>query len=312
MPWVSHISKPSQPMAFSDGKIRFVWCTDAHVVNNDTDAQVIALEKAINDCNEWRPNAFICTGDLCSNRLDQVRRWFYHTWQCQRPVYVAIGEHDLSEYSPGSYGNPDMNEVAGEAAMDLGPPFWYSQMLTSGDESFAALCLFLDDIFYDDDPTPLDPPGNSDYHEPGDRWGISDLTPGGGWYKLIPQAELDWITATLATYESDVVLIFIHHPPVDSSHISNLVALADTLQPDSRPMIGFCGHAHSQASTETLTTTDTLRSFTFYLMTDMSTSYAWCRVTLGFDGDITVDGLDIYNFTDPGGYTVDSPPFTLI
>ena len=190
--------------------------------------------------------------------------------------------------------------------MNRPSPFWYSEMLTSGDGTFTALCLFLDTIFYDDDPTPEDAPGNSPNHEPGDRWGIANITPSGGWFKMFPQAELDWITATLAANTSNAVLVFLHHPP--PGRFTNFAALADTLQPDARPIILFNGHNHAWATTRTLATTDALRTFTFYEMVNMSTSFAWCRVTLGFSGgDITVDQLQIHNFTNPGGWTIDLP-----
>lgn len=296
-------------MAFTDDKIRFIWCTDIHVADSDSDAQTSALEKAVNDCNEWKPNAFIATGDIGENKLSHVQRWFYHVWRCQRPVHVSIGSHDLSEYAPGSYGNPAELALAGELVLNRSSPFYYSHTLTSGDGTFTALCLFLDVQYYDDDPTPLDAPGNSAHHEPGDRWGMSDLTPGGGWYQKFSQAQLDWITATLAANESNAVLIFVHFPP--PGRVTDYTALADVLQPDPRPIIGFCGHNHGWAIGRTLTTTDTLRSFTFYEMVDMSTSYAWCRVTLGFSGgNITIDEAEIQNYTDPGGYSINAP-FTL-
>lgn len=312
MPWVAKIEQPVVPLGFTDEKIRFIWCTDLHL-DDEGVAPIADLEKAINDCNEWKPHAFIATGDLANNRLDDCRRFYYHTKRCQRPVYTCLGEHDLSEYPPGSYGNPTVDEMSGEAAYNYGPPFYYYKVLTSGDGTFTALCLFLETLYYDDDPTPLDAPGNSAYHSPGDRWGISDITPLGGYYKQIPSEELAWITATLAAVDSDVVLVFIHQSPIEASRIVNLAELADTLQPDPRPIIGFAGHLHGWATTRTLTTTDTLRSFTFYEMVAMMDSYAWCRVTLGFAaGNITVDSLHIYNYTDPGTYLISDPPFTVI
>ena len=306
MGWVKQISKPRRTLSASDNKIRFVWSSDEHVGNADTDAQVLAVDLAVNDCNDWLPNAFISTGDVCGNNIYQLGRWFYHMWRCQRPVYLVMGNHDRSEYSPGSYGNPA--SVSGEMLMDREKTY-YSEVLISGDGAVRALCLFLDCNFYADDPTPLNEPGNSLYHSAGDAIGASDITPGGGFYKMFPQEELDWITATLAAdVLSDYVLVFMHYQPRVDSKLTNQAALADVLQADSRPIIGFCGHDHGNALVCSLATTDALRTFNFYKVPSLQESGAWCRVTLGWNGSaIAIDGMELYHYTDPGEWTVNAP-----
>lgn len=306
MPWVSKINKPIKPLGHSDDKIRFIWLSDNHVGNSDTDSQVVALEKAVSDCNDWKPNAFIVNGDVCGNTVYQLARWFNHTWRCQRPVYLAIGNHDLSEHAPGSYGNPA--DISGSNLMDRPSPFNQSFMLTSGDGTVAALCIIMDSGYYDDDPDDP-PPGDSIYHNPGDRIGASDITPSGGYYRQFTAAQLSWVASTLAAdTTSDYILVFSHYQPRDGVRVTDYTALADVLQGDSRPIIGFCGHDHGDAKVATLTTMDTLDTYNFYKIPAMLESGAWCRVELDWNGAaISIDLMELQNYTDPGGWTINAP-----
>lgn len=309
MGWVFRIQKPIAPLAFVDNKIRFILCTDIHFGNNDTDSTVISMDKAVNDCNEWRPNALISTGDIAATRRDQAGRWFNHVWRCQRPVYVAIGNHDESEYAPGSYGNPA--DISGETLMDRAAPYYYSVILSSGDGSLSVLCLFLDVNFYANDPD-ASPPGNSPNHTPGDRIGLSDIEPAGGYYHQLGETQIAWVASTLAQNPScQFVLVFNHYEPIPANRLVDYALLADVLYADGRPVAGFCGHNHSAARTTNLNTTDGLHSIPFYEMVAMEECGAWARVTLSYlNNAINVDGAVIFNFTDPGGWTINSP-FTL-
>jgi hypothetical protein len=117
------------------------------------------------------------------------------------------------------------------------------------------------------------------------------------------------LQSVLSQSEGDFVIIMTHYPPGGSC--ANDEIIADALQADGRPMIGLCGHSHSDASVSILTSTDTLASFNFYKVPAMFESGAWARVVLDWNGSaITVDEMSLQHYTDPGGWTV-AEPFTV-
>lgn len=313
MPFVTRLTPPTVPMPWADDKIRFIWSTDEHIINNLTSANAVALGKAVDDCNEWLPNAYISTGDSANTQLYELQRYMSQIWRLRRPFLFCPGNHDLSEYNTngtgGQLGSPNLDKISEESAWNLPFPWWRSLQLSSGDGTIKARCIFVNTNYYDDDPNGIK---ISAYHDPDVPLGISTDSPPGGYYVRIPQAHLDWIAAELAAdTDSQMALIFTHYTPLPSLQVTNFKALAGVLQVDGRPTIGFSGHLHISADNYPLTTTDGLRTYPFYQLPAMVDSLCWCRVTLGWDGtDIDIDGMVVHNFNQPGALTINLP-FTL-
>lgn len=304
MPFVTRVPKPSRPMPWTDDKIRFVLSTDEHIHNDMTAAQVVALHKAVDFCNDWLPNAYISTGDLGNNVVGHVQRAMSQLWRLHRPFLFCIGNHDENELSTGVQ---DTALLAGETAFNMSAPYYYSTQLTSGDGSVKALCLFIDCNYYDDSPD-----GQTDHasYDPGDRMGNAGhdpSQPGGGFYKMFPQAQLDWVAATLAAdNDSDMVLYFCHYANA-ANRVNNPEDLADVLYADGRPLMGYSGHLHTHARNFPLITTAE-QEIPFYQLPAMLNSGCWCAVTLGMDGSaIEIDSMVIHNFTNPGVLEIDLP-----
>lgn len=308
MGWVTAIPKPpQQPMAFTDHAIRFLWTTDEHTstFSANTDVNVVGLRRAIARVNEWRPNAYISTGDNGLFHGEDTWRYLLETRHVLRPFKWAIGNHDEVEYEPdGSAGNPNTAQV--EVQYDRAAPFYRTDTLVSGDGTFAARCLHLDCNFYADDP---DGGGDSPDHEPADRIGVIEGSPPGGYRRMIPQSQLDWVASTLAAdTDSDCVLVFVHYMNNTGGHIVDWSGLADALQADGRPTALFGGHLHVSPQNFGLTTSDEQRTYDFYQMCAGLDTGAWCEVTLSFaDSDIVIDSMVVCNFTQPGELTIESP-----
>lgn len=293
-------------LGFVDDKIRFVWQTDSHVLSTFSDGRKLAVEAAAADTQLWKPNAYIHTGDIGDNLVQNIRNGFSAIRQTGRPIYWTIGNHDEEEITLGP-GQPNTTAIEHKHIFNKNAPFYYSTIMTSGDGSLRALCLFLDCNFYDDDPFGVSP-GDSPNHQPGDRIGSRPDGPGGGYYRMFTDAQLGWARDALdADDKSDIVLVFAHYPP-DGVTCTDYKNLADILQEDGRPMIGFCGHVHPNATVYTISSTDTQAVFPFYKCPATQESGCWTRVTLGFNGsDITIDGMEIHNFTNPGDWTINEP-----
>lgn len=304
MTWqTTPIATGVQPMAFTDSSLRWVWVTDSHVQALG-DTKDVALKAAVNDCNVWRPNAFIHTGDIGDNSIDRVQRAFNNLKNCQRPLFGVIGNHDENEVVPGTPNTALLQSMDTFNRF----PFYFTDVMTSGDGTLKARCLFLDCNIYNTNPS--DPTVVNVSHVVGDRVGYSANEPAGGSYRKLGTAQLAWITSVLAAdTTSNIILVFPHYPiaqigvvPLDGKLV------ADALQADGRPAAIFGGHIHPDATSYTLTSTDTLKSYTNYKLTAMLESNSWCRVVLHLAaGAIVIDQLEIHNFTDPGGWTINAP-----
>jgi hypothetical protein len=289
--------------AFSDDKLRFLWVTDSHV-QGVQDSRDDNLRLACRDCNQWRPEALIHTGDIGDNDIERVQRSFNILKLAKRPVYTIIGNHDEDE-TDGGAGNPNTSEVIAATAFNRNP-LYYATVLKTADESGSFLCLFLDCNYYDDDPD-ASPPGDSANHDPGDRIGYLAGAPSGGYFRMFTQAQLDWVETTLAADSSDAVLVFVHYPPAGTT-CTDYVDLLDLLQADGRDAVGFCGHVHPDATSYTQDSTDTNYTLTVYKCPAILESGSWTRMTLSLSGgSISVDELLIQNYTDPGGWTINAP-----
>jgi hypothetical protein len=302
MPWQGiAVETDQQPLGIVDGSIRFVWATDAHT---NTAIPGANIRKAIDDCNTWRPQGLVLTGDISDNSGAGALACWYTVRTTQRPALWPIGNHDEEELTLGA-GHPDTAVIAADNGWRQPAPFWRATHWESGDGTWRALVLVLDSNFYDDDPDAA-PPGNCPNHVPGDRIGYSAGEPGGGYWHQLTVAQAAWVAQQLAADQaSDAVLVFVHYPPVS---ITDPTRLADVLQADGRPCVGFCGHVHQDATSYLLTSTDTLWTATFYKCPAMQESLSWTRVTLGWDGSaITVDEMLVKNYTDPGGWTINAP-----
>lgn len=290
-------------MDHADPTIRFVWSTDSHIVNSEDDRDA-ALRKAVADCNKWRPNAFIHTGDIGDNNSDRVLRGIYVLQNCQRPVYTCIGNHD--EHEPSSAGSPDTDSISGWNGFGE-QPFYHSKVMTAGDGSWSALCLFLDCNYYDDDPSQTI--ADSSNHSPGDRIGYHTSSPSGGYYRRFGPTQLQWIEDTLsADTTSDIVLVFCHYPPVGQT-CTDYAILVDKLQADGRPSIGFCGHSHPSGQPVTISSTDSLLDLIMHKAPAMQESFGWVRVVLGFVApNIDIQEMAVQNYLELDGWSLD-PPF---
>jgi 3',5'-cyclic AMP phosphodiesterase CpdA len=307
MPWqTSRIATTIVNPATVDDKIRLLWLTDPHVTANGGAAET-SLRLAIRDCNDWRPDAMIQTGDLSFNNSAYLYRAMYDLMACRRPVLHVVGNHDEVEATPGTTNAGDMELWNG---FNQAAPFCKATAIASGDSSWKLLVLALDDNFYDDDPDDP-PPGNEPNHEPGDRLGHNGAWPSGGYWRQLTPAQLAWVAAALAENgDCDAVLIATHYPPSGVT-LSDYADLADLLQADGRPAIGMCGHVHFDGTSYTLDSTDTLYTLTFYKCPAMLESGSWTRVTLSVSGGaIVVEEMEIQNYVDPGGWVINIP-FTL-
>lgn len=292
-------------MAHSDDQLRFVWITDTHVVSDTSASRVLNLESAVADLNTWQPNALISTGDVGNNPTSTVRKHFEVMQQARRPVYTAIGNHDEHEYDNGAGNGTNVTELEGTKFFNRSAPFNQSFQLISGDGTVKSRCLILESNIYDDDPGGIT---ISPYHEPGNRCGASTEYPGNGWWRLFNTETLTWVETQLAAdTESQMVLVFVHFPPAGAT-MTNYEALIDLLQTDGRPAIGFSGHVHPDATSYTQASTDGQYDVTFYKAPAMLESGCWTRVTLGWNGSaITTGGMEIHNYTDPGGWVINEP-----
>lgn len=298
MPWVSgRITTPQQDMAFSDSKIRFIWSTDEHISGPSLQTRRDNLKLAVDDCNVWRPNAYVSTGDLSSNDVTYLNTAFGILSACQRPVYVAIGNHDEEEVSYGA-GHPNTEPLTQWNAFNQSAPFYKSDIWTSGDGTVSALVLVLDGNIYDDHP----PDDISPDHEPGDRVGA----PGDAYWRQFG-VQLDWVTAQLSTHpDQDFVIVITHYPPTPLSvgNMTDWAALVDRLRADGRAAIGFSGHTHSLIGSCSQASTDEAYTLTVYVAPSLLDAFGWVRVTL--DGP-TVESAIIQHYTDPGEWVVGAP-----
>jgi len=298
---------PELSMPFTDNKLRFVWVTDTHITA-PLDAQDIALRKCVDDCNEWRPNALLHTGDIGDDLLRRVQNACYVLRTCQRPVITCLGNHDEYELSSGVTNSELIRQYP---CFDRNP-FYYSTRITSGDGSLTALVLSLDGNYYDDDPTPGDAPGNSSVYHPGDRYGSTQgaATSAGGYFRMLPADQLTWVANTLASDNSNIVIVMLHYPVLSpgATTISNYAALADILYAAGKPTIGLCGHIHDSGGYNLVKTTDQAHSFTFYKAPALLESKGWCRLTLSMTGStINVDSAVMQNYTNPGAWVLNAP-----
>lgn len=303
MPWQgTPVAAGSAPLGFSDDALRFIWITDNHH-NEILGTRETNLRSAIADCNAWRPNAFVTTGDVGNNYLWTTQSAWNILRSCQRPVIWCIGNHDEYEETPGIPNTADLEQYS---VYNRPAPFYHYDRMVSGDGTLTALCIALDANFAAADPDGP-PPGDNPNHAPGERTGWDDTQPEGGYYRQFTQGQLDWVEATLAAVAADVVIVLCHYPPQGPSP-TDYQALADLLQADGRPAIALCGHVHNDGTSYTLTSTDTLVSYTCYKAPSMASSGAWVRATLSLvGGAINVDSFAVMNYTDPGGWTLNLP-----
>lgn len=304
------------PLGTIDEKIRLVWVTDTHVVNYDEHQADLAL--AVDDCNTWAPQAMLHTGDIGHQRAASTLTAFNELARARRPVISVMAAHDENEIELG-VGNPNTTPVLGDRAFGLDrdtmgtslpPPFYETFVLQSGDGTFKARCFVLDSDFYADDPYGggLDNP----YHEPGERFGIAAENPVGGYYCQLGAEQLDWVESTLAAdATSNAILIFAHIPPMafeDNEIVIDYRALADVLEADGRPVVGFCGHDHSNGEVLALFNTAGDWSAPWYKAPAMYESHSWTRATLSCaEGVLSVESLSVRHYTNPGGWTLTAP-----
>ena len=291
-------------MAFTDSHLRWVWTTDSHLIAT-ADTRDIALRKAVVDCNDWRPNAFIHTGDIGDNNLERVQRGFNCLKNLRCPWHVSIGNHDEDEQATPGFPNTAL--LQGRDTFNR-YPFYYTDTMTSGDGTLTARLLFPDCQFYQVSagaPEIVNP-----YHVVGDRVGYSSGEPSGGSFRQIGTVQRAWMASVLAAdTTSQIVLVFPHYPITTPGVFPlDYLAVADILQADGRPAALFAGHVHPDAKTYTLTSTDTLKSYTVYKAPAMQESGAWVRVELHLSaGAIVIDGLAVNNFTQPGAWVINAP-----
>jgi predicted phosphohydrolase len=276
-------------MAFTDEKIRILWATDTHQLDQSASAADTSLAGAVSDCNDWKPNVLLLTGDGGSlNDLEDTKKCGSILDNLQRPRIWVVGNHDES----GPEGSTTVDTIKQSHLLDTDTPMYKTGVLVSGDGSFRARWFALD--------------GNV-AADSGLRVGGED----GNELRVYNAAQRAFIQATLAAdSDSNGIFVFQHHPPTDPE-IANSPALVDLFQADGRPVLGFCGHVHQHAMEFIATSTDGTFTYPVYKAPALLDSGAWVRVTLSAGaGAINIDGLEIHNFTNPGGWTI-SAPFTL-
>lgn len=288
------------PPAVSDNRIRFLWCTDSHIhtmpaISSAHDVRVHYLDAAIDAANAWRPDFFLHTGDIGNNRTDRTRFAFFRLMRCRVPQVLVIGNHD--EWEPTS-GNPDTSAITEMYGAFDGTV----RVVTSGDTSWSLVVITLDWNHYDDDPAGL---VMSAQHEPGDRVGEMEPQIPSSYYRMLGTAQRNWLAATLATTAGDALAIMMHYPP--NAKTTDHIALADILQADGRPVIGFCGHGHEHAQVFPLTSTDELVTYSFYKAPSIQDCQGWVQVALSFDDDLVIDQMALHNYNPPGAWIVQTP-----
>lgn len=244
---------------------------DVHTTTGDF-SYLLQLRDAVDDASAWRPNAFIQLGDLSdTNGLANVALCWREIRMCRRPGYVSIGNHD--EYQPTLLDPTNAATLAGESYWNMGPPFYQTFTTASGDGTKQARVFVLDANF-----------------SAGNR--IGDPAGTGETYQYTA-AQIAWVTATLAADgDSDFVVVVQHIKPSDLDDYKDML---DALRADGRPVIGFCGHNHGNATLLTPTATDGT-PFNFYKPPAIYESESWLRVTLAFTGSAIVPELDVRNF----------------
>lgn len=294
----------TQPVncAFNDDILRFVWVTDSHTRNNDVALLRTNMDKAIADCNDWRPDFFVHTGDLADNTPVRVLGNFYQMMACRRPVMVAIGNHD--EYE-AVLGSPQTAAIEGFNGFNQTAPFWHTRTWTTQNGGTTFRLIFLDFNFYAVDPNGIK---ISPAHQAGDRVGYSTSEPSGGWMRQLGQRQRDWVAATLAAdRSSDAVLVF-HHYRLRTNAVVDAIEMIDVFQADGRPTLGFHGHDHNNAYMLEQNSSDGRYTWQSYKCPALLESGSWTRASLHIAaGAIVIDALDIYNYTNPGTWTIDAP-----
>jgi 3',5'-cyclic AMP phosphodiesterase CpdA len=285
-------------------QILFAWVTDTHnyeehlnIVKQDDDLQL-----AVEDCNRWRPMAFIHTGDLGNDRSATVLRCKTLMAETRRPLHIIPGNHDVQEQQAGTPLTGAVADVFGDL------PFYYSFVLQSPDATVKARCLMLDCNYYANSPSgTLDSPN----HQPGDYIG-EQTNSGVSYWRQFGATQLDWIASVLAADSiSQFVIVFAHYPPGAGTMMTDYAALCDVLQSDGRVAVAFGGHAHEHAYVRTQKSSDNLYTLTYYKLPALQVSGAYGRVRLSWTGSaVVIDEMSIRNFVNPGGWTI-AAPFTL-
>lgn len=296
MGWQSTPVRPSVTQRVIDSTLRFVWLTDFHV-DAYPGTRATNFAAAMTFCAEQRPAALIASGDLSPDgERILLETTCYKLRDAQATLVMIPGNHDEEENTFG-VGIPNTAELEKSNTFNQPNPFYHAEHISSGDGTLTALCLCLDNNFYNGYATP------SAYHVTGDRVGVHSLE--GNNSRQLGAAQLAWVEATLAADRTSQIVIVVTHY---NGAVFDYDQLADKLYADGRPTFGLCGHTHPNAVTTTITTTTGGHNFTFYKAPAMQESgaYVWVELRLSA-GSIVFDTLQCKNYTNPGGWTINAP-----
>lgn len=289
------------------GEIRFLWLTDSHNTTVPTAINDGGVAAVLADAINWRADAVVHTGDIGNDQPENLAAAFalLRATSIPCPLIATIGNHDEYEASPPA---TNAATIAGASYFNRSSPFYYTGTLAAQNGTLMARWLSLDCNFYDvnaGDPTVV----NVD-HNPGDRVGISPTEPLlGGSYRRFGATQTNWIASTLAAdTTSRLILVFMHYPATGRAP-TDMATLADKLQADGRAAVLFYGHAHADAYTRTLTSSDGRRTYTLYKCPATVESGCYTRVRVRASGAFaSVKELTIKNYADPElGWVINSP-----
>jgi len=273
------------------------------MTNTVNDVYEMAYRKFIADCRLWKPNAMLLTGDIggsVSGSNPCIKAWLMARTGLV-PVYYANGNHEPFEDVKGT---PSMGPLEQINAFNMTYPFLKTAQISSGDGSFKIRMIVLDWNYYND--TGADQIAE---HTTGDYIGHHADYVGLSFKRQYGSAQLAWVQSVLAAdTTSNAIAIMTHGPSINNNFVADDLSLGDLLYADGRPAIGFGGHFHPDGSLWTQKRTGGSDVCTIYKCPAMQESKSWTRVSLSWTGSaIAIDEMAVKNYTNPGGWTLNSP-----
>jgi len=288
-------------------EFRAIVVTDWHVREFEEvgwEDQETAMDTAVNAAETWPADCIIGLGDMADNCIDRVRNGFWRLARCKKPVLWCIGNHDENETgcSESTSGNPNTTTLQNQV-FKMAAPFYHSRLMHPPDKSFSILFVSLDLNIYISDPAVTDHPDHTD----GDRIGYTTSAPPGGYYRQLGATQLSWLRTELANNPSDYLAILVHYP-VTAPQFTDSQALGDEIELDGRPATVLTGHQHGNGRVDDVDNSSNTKicdsyKFPATLESDCHTRMIIKRVS----GVPAVTQLDVHNFTNPGGWTFESP-----
>ena len=283
-------------------RLRFAVVTDTHI-RTVLDDRYTTLQTAVTAANAWEADAFFHTGDASADSATYLQNVVDLLDTLDMSWYLSLGNHDEEE-TTGGIGNTNIAAI--ETILGLSAPLNKTGTVTSSDGTLTARICTLDSNIYADDINAY-PPGDSPDHSDGDRIGYH-IAHAEIYMRQFGSVQKTWLTNTLAgDTTSDMIIILGHYRPIDTA-IADYTDIANIIQADGRPAIGFNGHIHGNAIINELSPT-VGDGYNFYTGPGALESGSYTFASVSLSGGVPILKLDSFNYTDPGGWIID-PAFT--